>query len=138
MTDVKEMAKQKREEYDKKLKEETVLPECFLGHILIESQLDDVEEYLKQRAGLSKDSIIALPQELIEAKYDSPSRKGKIVKKAPDTFGKWFKEQYGDIGYLPVVGDVVIYLAPTATYIDVDRKYALIPETSIKGYIKGE
>jgi hypothetical protein len=107
--------------------------EPFLGRLLIEIIEEDVEQYMKEKAGIKGESLIVLPDSFTET-HRVPLHRGTILKKAPDAFGEAFKKKMGgDIGTVPEVGDLV-YFVPNQTYpIDIDKKYHLLNDTDIVG-----
>lgn len=114
------------------------LPKPFLGRATIEVIEDDVEGYMKEKAGISRDSLIAMP-ESFKSKHRVPLRRGKIIEVSPDFCGENFLQKMGgDVGYTPGLGDVV-WFVPNETYaLDMEKKYHLINDCDIVSYEKAE
>lgn len=113
------------------------LPKPFLGRALIEALHEDVEAYMKEKAGVSKDSIIQLPDSY-KSKHSVPLKKGKIIETAPDFGGESFRNKCGDdVGYVPKVGDIVWFVPNETFAVDIDRKYHLLNDCDIVGYERG-
>ena len=110
------------------------LPKPFLGRLLVEVIEVDVEAHMKAKAGISSDSLIALP-ESFKDKHRVPIKKGKIVDMAPDAFGELFIERRGsDVGFCPDMNDIVWFI-PNETYpVDVDGKFHLVNDSDIVAY----
>lgn len=106
-------------------KEDVLRGEPINGHILIKIDLSQVKEDL----GLSKDSLIYIPQE--KAFAHSASR-GVVVKMATDAFGGKYKEKYGDEICPPKVGDIVHFIPYQSNQMDKDGEYYLITDDGVK------
>ena len=114
--------------------------EPFLGRLTVEALPDDTEEYLKEMYGVSKNSLLALPEDVLSDRC--PLSKGKIIKISQHSFGERFEKWYGkDIaeeGRSLKLGDTV-YFIPNNTYsVDPKKKYHVISDEHIIGYIKVE
>ena len=106
-------------------KEDVLRGEPINGHILIKIDLSQVKEDL----GLSKDSLIYIPQE--KAFAHSASR-GVVVKMATDAFGRKYKEKYGEEIHAPKLGDVVHFVPYQINQMDKDGEYYLITDDGVK------
>lgn len=107
------------------------LPKPFLGRILTEAVDDDIEQYIREKAGVSKDSLIALPENY-KQKHSVPIKKGKIIDMAVDAFGEAFQNKYGqDVGALPKIGDVVMFIPGQSYRVDIDEKYHMISDEDV-------
>lgn len=107
------------------------LPKPFLGRILTEAVEDDVAEYMREKAGISKNSVIALPENYMQ-KHSVPVKKGRIIDMAPDAFGEAFQNKYGfDVGQIPTLGDVVMFIPGQSYRVDLDEKYHMIADEDI-------
>ena len=106
-------------------KEDVLRGEPINGHILIKIDLTQVKEDL----GLSKDSLLYIPQE--KAFAHSASR-GVVVKMASDAFGYKYKEKYGEEIKPPKVGDIVHFVPYQSNQMDKDGEYYLITDDGIK------
>ena len=106
------------------------LPKPFLGRILMKALDDDVEQFVREKAGLSKNSLIALPEDY-KQKHSVPVKKGEIIDMAVDAFGEAFKKRYGEVGYTPVIGDAVMYIPGQDYRVDLEDKYRMIADEDI-------
>lgn len=107
------------------------LPKPFLGRILTEAVEDDISEYMKEKAGISKNSLIALPENYIQ-KHSVPVKKGKIVDMAVDAFGDAFRSRYGhDVGEIPGIGDVVMFIPGQSYKVDIDERYHMLADEDV-------
>lgn len=132
------------------------LPEPFLGRMLLEVIQEDSDEFLKKKdsveTGVSKaflDTLQIVHGDMVtdeitgERKFKKASGKvpntmGKIIKLAPDAFGEAFKTRYGDVGYVPEMGDTVMFIANDGYRVGVEGKYYIISDEGVVGYIKAE
>lgn len=107
------------------------LPKPFLGRILMEAVDDDITAYMKEKAGISKDSLLALPENYI-ASHSVPVKKGKIVDMASDAFGERFIKHYGsDVANIPKLGDIVMFIPGQSFRVDLDGKYHMIADEDV-------
>lgn len=95
------------------------------GHILIKVDKGQVKEDL----GLSKDSLLYIPQ---EKAFASASSKGIVIKMAVDAFGCKYKERYGEDTIAPTVGDIVHFIPYQSNMMDKDGEYYLITDDGVK------
>jgi hypothetical protein len=95
------------------------------GHILIKVDMGQVKEDL----GLSRDSLIYVPQ---EKAFASASSRGVVVKMANDAFGRKYKERYGDDTISPNIGDIVHFIPYQSNMMDKDGEYYLITDDGVK------
>ncbi len=109
------------------------LPKPFLGRILTEAVDDNVEEYIREKAGISKNSLIALPEDY-KQKHSVPIKKGRIIDMAVDAFGEAFQRRYGDVGELPKIGDVVMFIPGQSYKVDLDEKYHMLADEDILAF----
>jgi len=111
----------------------------FLGRLLIEAIEDDVEAYLKEEYGISKDSKLALPESYTD-KYKCPVIKGKILEKSVHSFGEAFEKRYGkdmaEEGRALKPGDIVWFVHNQAYSLDRHNKYLQLNDEQILGYTK--
>lgn len=112
----------------------------FLGRLIVEGIQEDTDAYLKEMYGVSKNSILAMPDSVLADKV--PLCKGKIVKLGIATFGDRFEKWYGsDIAQEARTlkeGDIV-YFVPNQTYkLDVKGKYHIVSDEHVMGYVKEE
>jgi hypothetical protein len=114
------------------------LPEPFLGRLVIQVIKEDASEKVKQKiASETKVSSEFLAKfEMTDIKGKVPISKGKIVKKAPDAFGSAFTDRYGDVGYTPTYGDIILFIPNESYKIDAEDTHHIIADTDIIGYIK--
>lgn len=115
------------------------LPRPFLGRAILEAIVEDVEAYMKEKSGVSRDSVLALP-DAYKTKYSIPLKKGKIIEMSPDFCGEKFRESCGSdtAYYKPALGDV-LWFVPNETYaLDIEKKYHLINDSDIVAYEKAE
>lgn len=112
--------------------------EPFMGRIIVEVVEDDVESYLKEMYGVTKDSKLALPEEVLADKV--PITKGKILKISKNSFGSRFKEVFGpdmaNEGSTLEEGDLIYFVRNQTMSIDPKRKYHIVNDEHIVGYIK--
>lgn len=109
----------------------TNLPRPFLGRILTEGLDDDVEQHIKQKAGLDKDSLIQLPGDY-KAKHSIPVQKGRIIDLAPDAFGEAFQNKYGfDTGKRPGLGDIVMFIPGQSYKVDIEGKHHIVSDEDV-------
>jgi len=106
-------------------REDVLRGEPINGHLLIKIDLSQVREDL----GLSKDSLIYVPQE--KAFAHSASR-GVVVKMASDAFGGKYREKYGDEIRPPSIGDIVHFVPYQSNQMDKDGEYYLITDDGVK------
>ena len=106
-------------------REDVMRGEPINGHILIKIDLSQVRGDL----GLSKDSLIYVPQE--KAFAHSASR-GVVVKMASDAFGGKYREKYGDEICPPTIGDIVHFVPYQSNQMDKDGEYYLITDDGVK------
>lgn len=106
-------------------KEDVLRGEPINGHILIKIDLEQVKEDL----GLSKDSLLYIPQ---EKAFAHSSSRGVVVKMAVDAFGGKYKEKYGDEIEPPKVGDIVHFVPYQSNQMDKDGEYYLITDDGVK------
>lgn len=95
------------------------------GHILIKVDQSQVKEDL----GLSKDSLLYIPQ---EKAFASASSRGVVVKLAKDAFGNKYKERFGDEIIPPAIGDIVHFIPYQSNRMDKDGEYYLITDDGVK------
>lgn len=95
------------------------------GHILIKIDLAQVKENL----GLSRDSVLYIPQ---EKAFAHASSKGVVVKMATDAFGSKYKEKYGHEIIPPTVGDIVHFVPYQSNQMDKEGEYYLVTDDGIK------
>lgn len=95
------------------------------GHILIRVDQTQVKEEL----GLSKDSMLYIPQ---EKAFASASSKGVVVKLASDAFGRKYQEKFGDEINPPKVGDIVHFVPYQSNMMDKNGEYYLITDDGVK------
>jgi co-chaperonin GroES (HSP10) len=95
------------------------------GHILIRVDQTQVKEEL----GLSKDSMLYIPQ---EKAFASASSKGVVVKLASDAFGRKYREKFGDEINPPKVGDIVHFVPYQSNMMDKHGEYYLITDDGVK------
>jgi hypothetical protein len=112
-------------------------PTPFLGRCIIEALEEDVEGYMKEKAGISRSSLIALPETFI-AGNRVPLKKGKILQVSSDFCGDNFRQKCGDdVGDVPVEGDIV-WFVPNETYaLDIEKKYHLLNDCDIVAFERG-
>ncbi len=106
-------------------KEDILSGEPINGHILIRVDVQQVKEEL----GLSRDSLLYIPQ---EKAFASASSKGMVVKMAGDAFGHKYKEKYGEEIKPPAVGDIVHFVPYQSNMMDKDGEYYLITDDGVK------
>lgn len=131
------------------------LPEPFIGRMVIETIKEDADEYLKEKMGselnVSSEFLKKLELQTMDVQVDEhgrktyipvkkrvPISKGRIVKMAPDCFGECFVNKYGDVGYTPKLGDIVLFIANESYRIDSADQYHLVCDCDIQGFIKAE
>lgn len=106
-------------------KEDVLRGEPINGHILIQIDKGQVKEDL----GLSRDSLIEIPQ---EKAFAHSSSRGVVVKMASDAFGSKYKEKYGNEIAPPKIGDVVHFVPYQSNQMDKDGEYYLITDDGVK------
>lgn len=136
------------------MNDESMLPEPFLGRMVIETIKEDSEDYLKKQMKkdmqvssefLNKLELVTMQEEIdpetgrkkfVHAKRRVPISKGKIIKMAPDCFGEAFVNKYGDGFYTPKIGDVILFIPNESFKIDAEDKYHLVCDCDVIGYHK--
>lgn len=110
----------------------------FLGRIIVKAVYDDTETYLKELYGVSKDSLIQLPDEVVQNRV--PLTKGIIVKLGKGSFGdrfrKWYGEDIANEGKNLKLGDKVYFVENQTYSLDVDKTFFIISDEHIMGYEK--
>ncbi len=115
-----------------------ILPKPFLGRILTEAVDDDVEQHIKEKAGLGRDSLIQLPTEYKKT-HSVPIQKGRIIDLAADAFGEAFVNKYGvDTGAVPGLGDVVMFIPGQSYKVDLEAKYHIVSDEDVIAWFPKE
>lgn len=136
------------------------LPEPFLGRLIVKVIREDTNDIRKAKAEKDAKATNKVSEEflskfdiqvgfeteidpqtgvkkLVKREGQMPVDKGIIIKKAPDVCGKAFKEKYGDdIGYIPDIGDTVVFIPNGSTRLDQSDMYHTIGDNDIIAYIK--
>jgi len=132
------------------------LPEPFLGRLVIETIKEDSEALIKARIAsetkgtvstefLNRITLVTTEEQTdmdtgrtkhVIAKKRVPISKGRILKKAPDAFGDYFKSRYGDVGYTPDIGDVVLFIPNESSRLEPTDTYHFLNDCDIQGYHK--
>lgn len=109
----------------------------FLGRLVVEIIEEDVEGYMKEKAGLSRDSLITV---VMDSKLHVPTTKGRILIKSDNSFGERFEKWYGkDIaeeGRKLQPGDIVKFVENQSYALDPEEKYHIVSDEHILGYYK--
>lgn len=113
------------------------LPKPFLGRMLLEAMDDDVENYMREKAGVAKDSKIILPDDY-KQKHAVPIKKGKVIDMAPDAYGEAFINKYGNVGEIPTVGSTVMFIPGQSYKVDLEGKYIMIGDEDVIAFYRGE
>jgi hypothetical protein len=125
------------------------LPEPFLGRILLEVVKEDSNTYKKEQYGITENSALK-DFVIMDGTTDSetgefrakelhsvPYKKGKILKMAPDAYGAArFQKYYGTEGYVPKIGDTVLFIPNQSYKIDPADVYHIIADDHVIGYFK--
>lgn len=120
---------------------EMQLAEPFLGRMVIEIIKEDAQAHIKEKikaAGTVSDEFLKKFDLGTEVKGKVPFSKGRIVKKSPDCFGSAFKDRFGDVGYIPSEGDIVLFIPNESYKMDPEDRFHLLGDCDVAGYIKKE
>lgn len=129
--------------------------EPFLGRMIIKIVKENADEVMKKKyaeTGVSSEFLNSLEivrgsdvvdditgqRKFKKAGTWVPYTKGKIIKKAPDTFGTIFKDRYGEDCKTPDLGDIVYFITNETYRLDPNDEYHLINDCDIVAFEKGE
>lgn len=83
---------------------------------------------IKEDLGLSRDSLIELPE---ERKYALGSNRGEVIKMAKDAFGRKYQEAFGEDVNPPEIGDTIHFVPYQSARMDKEGKYYKIKDDQI-------
>jgi hypothetical protein len=112
----------------------------FLGRIILEIEITD-EKAVKKAYGLSSNSSLALPDEVLYSQVKARTRaakEGKILKLAEDCFGEAFQKRYGKLKITPEVGDYVKFVPYENYKFSDEDKFVIIADIDIISFRRGE
>lgn len=133
-----------------------VLPEPFLGRMIVEIVEENVEEYKKkllqktaEKKGVSSDFLSKF--EIVEGSINEetgsfeihkqgslPYRMGKVIDMAPDAYGIRYKQNYGSDGKPPAIGDVLMFVPNQSYKIDAKGKYHIVGDEHVVAVYRQE
>ena len=116
--------------------------DLVMGRITVEAIDDDIEQYEREKAGLSKDSKLVVVTEAYKQLYKIPIHRGKVLKIGATSFGERFEKWYGTDTAEECrkikPGDVVMFVPNQGFALDPEKKVHILKDEDVLGYVKAE